>query len=396
MAQTTITKEFLPWLKVLNEYCGHDIVEEYNGFDTDRKRRLILEALAITVTTDYLILQCQFLLNTKDNTDEKLFFLDAEESDFVKITEKTLIKAIQSNGIIKIYAVDFKIITEKLALWGSNDSNQVGCKHKREFSQQWEKAREQISIRVFPNYAVNKKNQRIDADFNRLSRISLVDLKLFTTYKGKFVEGVLFTDPLVVADFITTFLVDKQGNHVQLKLCNKLSSHPMCKQATDESKFKQGTLIRIAEPFYEIFPSGKCGIEVDHTTQLQILADSFTDDTKSLDLNTLKEEGEKAFQDKNYIEALEFYLEALHYFPEICVLLNNRCQCEIKLGEYEVALLDAAAVLFLEESNLKGKKRYDFAVTSLGFQKHEWKELWRKVLSGSSQTSKGGILCSRN
>jgi len=132
MAQTTITKEFLPWLKVL-KYCGHDIVEEYNGFDTDRKRRLILEALAITVTTDYLILQCQFLLNTKDNTYEKLsklFFLDAEESDFVKITEKTLIKAIQCNGIIKIYAVDFKIITEKLALWGSNDSNQVGCKHK--------------------------------------------------------------------------------------------------------------------------------------------------------------------------------------------------------------------------------------------------------------------------
>jgi len=59
--------------------------------------------------------------------------------------------------------------------------------------------------------------------------------------------------------------------------------------------------------------------------------------------------------------------------------LINRSQCELELKKYELALLDSAAVLFLEETNLKAKEGYDFAITRLGFQS---KDLWRKILSG--------------
>jgi hypothetical protein len=40
MEQTTITREFLPWLKVLNEYCDEDLITEYNELDLRRKPKL--------------------------------------------------------------------------------------------------------------------------------------------------------------------------------------------------------------------------------------------------------------------------------------------------------------------------------------------------------------------
>jgi len=59
MAQTKITREFLPWLKVLNEYCAQDLVTEYNGFDSGRKVKL-LEAIRSAVLVNQRTLLFRF------------------------------------------------------------------------------------------------------------------------------------------------------------------------------------------------------------------------------------------------------------------------------------------------------------------------------------------------
>jgi len=384
MAQTKITREFLPWLKVLNEYCAQDLVTEYNGFDSGRKVKL-LEAIRSAVLVNYKELRREFISGhyssdlQKNMTDMlSKYGVDAESA---LITHKTLAKAIQDNESSKIYPVNLKTITDLLASWGSFRLNELAIFIHQRYIKEQESNNPNYTHKSHDS-AVIKEDQRINTDFNRLSKIPLADLKLFSTAEGKFVEGVIITDPLVIVG-ITTFIRDEQGSHIQVALYNMLPSDPNLKQTVAESKFKPGTVVRIAEPFYKIFRDGKRGIRVDSPNELQILPGGFTGESKTFfDLNAIKEEGRKAFKDKNYIEALEVYLEALHHFPEVCVLLNNRSQCEIELKEYEVALLDAAAVLFLEESNLKGKKRYDFAAKRLGFQKHRSQELWRKVLSG--------------
>ena len=265
MAQTTMVSEFLPWLKVLNEYCNRDLVIEYNEYDSRRKIKL-LEALRSFVITRYKELLSIFRMKimsehtslsfnlSQEDINEKLskFVLDAESPLIVR-TDKALFKAIQHNESGKAYPVDFTEITTELASWGSSVLNQTAKQvHQLKLSQ--------IVRGSYQTHdsAVIKESEWLNTDFSKLLRMSLAELKLFEISEGKFVEGVIITDPLVM-NGITTFLEDAQGNHVQVAFYNMLPSDPKQKQAMARSKFKQGTVIRIAEPFYKIFRDGMRG-----------------------------------------------------------------------------------------------------------------------------------------
>ncbi|XP_065062258.1 uncharacterized protein LOC135689070 [Rhopilema esculentum] len=212
-------------------------------------------------------------------------------------------------------------------------------------------------------------------DFSTLHRVFIKDLKLFEKSKGKFIEGTIITRPIVLHD-ITTILEDAQGDVIQLRLFNMV---PSCRNKTEvaEKKFPVNAKIKIAEPYLKVFADSNQGIRVDCPEEVCILQQT------TADFEQILENGKFFTDNGDFLAAFDIYIAGLAEFPEILLLLNNRCQAELKLKEYELAFLDAAAVLFLERDNEKGRLRYKKAAYELGFtldNAPKMHGLWKRVL----------------
>ena len=83
--------------------------------------------------------------------------------------------------------------------------------------------------------------------------------------------------------------------------------------------------------------------------------------------------------------ALKLYFKGIaNYTDTVSVILNNRAQAELKLGENEEALLDSAAALIFQD-NQKAKLRYKTAALKLGLVTDNINipsinKVWRKAL----------------
>ena len=204
-----------------------------------------------------------------------------------------------------------------------------------------------LNFNLSSDVIIKTDNTLIDSA--KLQQIFIKDLKLFSTAKGKYLEGRLIADPIRYVGIIT-FLDDDNGDYVKLDLYNMISLGRN-KWELAERKFPKGAKLKILEPFYKIFKDGERGIRVDSPNEIVIEENSIVDFT------LMREQGKEFFKQGEFLSALEIYNDGLAKFEGTAgVILNNRAQTELKLGENEGALLDSAAALMFGD-NEKAKQR---------------------------------------
>ena len=176
---------------------------------------------------------------------------------------------------------------------------------------------------------------------------------------------------------------------MQLTLYNAVPTNSPDKLELASAKFPMGSKIRVAEPFFKIFQDGNRGVRVESLSEVQV----FKDSAHIMDMTAVRRQGRTLVSSGDLLGAIETYQEATTYFAtDVVTLLNNRCQAQIRLEQYEEAVLDAAAALFLDEGNEKAKHRYKIAVSKLSSddgsrcsnKRRNYKEAWQTLLEYSS------------
>ena len=202
------------------------------------------------------------------------------------------------------------------------------------------------------------KTDETFTNFSKLQQIFIQDLKHFSTAKGKYLEGRLISDPYPYIGIIT-YLEDDNGDYVMLDLYNMISLGTN-KWELAEQKFPKGIKLKISEPFYKIFQDGNRGIRVDSPNEILI------EENKKIDFTLIRAQGKQLFKQGEFLSALKLYTDGLGQLEDTAgIILNNRAQAELKLGENEEALLDSAAALMFGD-NEKAKYRYNVAIKKCG------------------------------
>lgn len=70
-----------------------------------------------------------------------------------------------------------------------------------------------------------------------------------------------------------------------------------------------------------------------------------------------KESGNRFFQQKNYIKAIEMYSKSLENDPENWAALNNRALCHMKLDDFSLGVDDTSRIIANDKSNVKALLR---------------------------------------
>ena len=334
---------------VLYTHCCPEVVIQYENMDNEPRKRL-LEAMKNVFLN--------FMNPLPFHDDKRVFIKYPELFKAAKLLE------------IQHFDMNLDKYAEVFSRWGKTMPREtVLARHSEKvtFNQQ----REGFPLgKHFADYNTAGINC---TDFSILQRVFIKDLKLFEKSKGKFIEGTIIT-PLLVMEGITTILEDAQGDIIQLGLYNMV---PSCRNKIElaKMKFPVHAKIKIAEPYLKIFSDSNQGIRVDCPEEVCIL--------EQADFEQIIEKGKLFTENGDLLAAFDIYIAGLAEFPDILLLLNNRCQAELKLEQYELAFLDAAAVLFMERDNEKGRLRYKKAAYELGFtlvNAPKMHGLWKRVL----------------
>ena len=223
-------------------------------------------------------------------------------------------------------------------------------------------------------------------DFSKLQQVFIQDLKLFSTAKGKYLEGRLISDPYPYVGIIT-YLEDDNGDYLMLDLYNMISLGRN-KWELAEQKFPKGTKLKILEPFYKIFQDGNRGIRVDSPNEILI------EENNKIDFNVIRKKGKELFKQGELLSALRLYTDGLGQLEDTAgIILNNRAQAELKLGENEEALLDSAAALMFGD-NEKAKHRYKVAIEKCGLIVSDVASIqltWEKALTKLQNLGLGNL-----
>jgi len=70
-----------------------------------------------------------------------------------------------------------------------------------------------------------------------------------------------------------------------------------------------------------------------------------------------KESGNKFFQQKNYIKAIEMYSKSLENDPENWAALNNRALCHMKVDDFSLGIDDTSRIIANDKTNVKALLR---------------------------------------
>ena len=361
--------------RVLHMCCCNDAKQIYSSL-SDESKKIMLVALKSVVETRNMEAG-----NRKFSEEHPsiLFSRNPEifKNVFVKsYDEKSILlcEAIQLSGGYN-YITDFTNLLDELERWGQTKLlYQLLFKHSRSISRS-SYVQNNPGMFCLNSDITAIKNDTSNTDFSKLQQVFVSDLKVFSSAKGKYLEGELIADPWTRVG-ITTFLEDDKGDYVQLHLHNVLplarNKHKMAEQ-----KFPKGLRLKISEPFYKIFKDGNLGIRVDTPNELQVeeIIVKTTDE--------IRREGREHFKSGNFFAALKTYFKGIvQYKDTVGVILNNRAQAEVKLEENEQALLDSAAVLMFED-NRGAKQRYQVAANKLGLKMgniSSIRKVWQRVL----------------
>ena len=376
-----------PYEKILHVCCANEIKQVYSELKSESKT-MMLEALKSTV--DISSIKCITKTLNSNSTPRQ------EKTEFYQEKVKVLCEALEV-ARRNVSTMDFSFLLEDLQQWGLPKSlSQALSKHYQKIkdSEADSEARANMeNLGISRNtIAIGKNIQTFNTvtksgnsrtDFSNLQQIYIRDLDLFSTAKGKYLEGDLIADPFVLSG-VTTFLEDDNGDFIQLALFNMISLGPN-QMRVAELKFHKGLRLKISEPFYKIFADGSTGIRVDSPNELHLEEKA----VKTID--KIRAEGKELFKSGELVSALKTYFTGIaQYKDTVSVILNNRAQAELKLEENEEALLDSAAVLMFHQNNKKAKLRYQTAAIKLGLVTENVpsiKVLWEKALKKLSAPS---------
>lgn len=334
--------------EVLHHYCCPEVVEKFKVSPNDSKAKW-LDAIK-TVIDRVIGEQVNMVLLHKVQKRRT----NKSEFNFYKSIDPLLVRVLKLLRCKQLF--DLTQLKDLLAMWGKLQPRQVTLMNhyftiantraiKTSEQPQW----------YSTNASVKKDgNVKTKYDVSQLKETCIKDMKLFEISKGKFIRGKLITPPFVMVG-VNTYMEDRNGDFVKLALYNVI---PNCKDdlRLAEMRFPVGTSVIICEPFYKIFADGCLGIRVDSPDEFSVVQH---EETTSFDV--IREKGKSMVKSGDYLGALELYMCSLTQFKEVELLLNNRSQTELKLDHHEDALLDAAAVLFLNHSNEKARMRYQNA-----------------------------------
>ena len=363
--------------EVLFHCCSKEAVDIYTNLNEDGKSKM-LEAIRDCVLSH----NNMPVFNQLENVSLK------EESWIYEKEIAILRKAIETSGST-VYLKCFSNLLTIFRHYGEIKFRAVSLiNHCREFNESLSRYRNenQVSVNFNISSDVIIKNENSLIDSMKLQKIFIKDLKLFATAKGKYLEGQLITNPIPYVGIIT-YLDDDNGDYVKLDLYNMISLGRN-KWELAEKKFNKGAKLKILEPFYKIFKDGERGIRVDSPNEIVI------EENSNVDFTLMREQGKEFFKQGEFLCALELYLDGLAKFEDTAgVILNNRAQTELILGENEEALLDSAAALMFGD-NEKAKKRYKTAIEKCGLIADDIssiKLIWQKALTKLQNRGLGNL-----
>eukprot|EP00111_Clytia_hemisphaerica_P006070 TCONS_00017591-protein len=371
---SSLRREYAAWQRVLNEFCHPQILQEYGQFEDDTSRMKFLDCMRGSLINQMTTHSLDGGKEGGDKTYAGGHTISAQE-------KRILVQAYKLFGCSsKMNHEFYAMIKDQLSHWAiPKPIHDVIWRHNFTiFHTKFKEASVSNKSHIMTtDAAVVKETNKNGVDFSKLTKVRCSSLKLFHTAKGKYIEGKIVVAPVIFVG-ITTIIEDDFGDHAQVTFYNMI-------QSTDnrwelaEAKFPIGGRIRVAEPFYKVFQDGNRGIRVDSPTEVQILGGE-----NPFDMTEIRERGKALMLNNEYIAALDVYVEASKHFSCIPTLLNNRCQAEIRLEQYEEALLDVAAVLFLDEANPKAKQRYEVAFSKLKqIYGDDCQLVWKAVLENS-------------
>ena len=333
--------------EVLYNCCSEETIDTYMNLNEDGKSKM-LEAI-----------KDQILTHNAMQVFHQLDNFPLEEESWLHEKEITYIcKAINSDGST-VFIKYFRGLLNKLREWGEiKPRSSMLLNHYLSIDAAKKQPAEPGSFPFTISSDVIIKTDETFTNFSKLQQIFIQDLKLFSTAKGKYLEGRLISDPYPYIGIIT-YLEDDNGDYVMLDLYNMISLGTN-KWELAEQKFPKGIKLKISEPFYKIFQDGNRGIRVDSPNEILI------EENKKIDFTLIRAQGKQLFKQGEFLSALKLYTDGLGQLEDTAgIILNNRAQAELKLGENEEALLDSAAALMFGD-NEKAKYRYNVAIKKCG------------------------------
>lgn len=143
-----------------------------------------------------------------------------------------------------------------------------------------------------------------------LNKVMIKDLTLETHHRGSYVllRAVTNTDRM---NAIMTIVEDESTDVVLLQLYN------YSKEASMDSRFREGTVLIVKEPYLKVTATGGFGIRVDHVSDIMFLPDhddfmplSWSKRVTEIDLsaNDWKVKGNEFFTQSHYHFAIEWYV----------------------------------------------------------------------------------------
>ena len=277
-----------PYENILHKCCSDEAKTIYSTLSCESKKMMI-EALKSTVES--INNNALWFLRTHGN----LYLEEKEESklkhqeEYPLYEEKMMvIKETILLTVGQCFIVDFIDLLKELEFWGQSiPRSEALLRHYQKFPPKKISNEQNQTTSILSSYHRVSKGCDSNTAFSKLHQIYVRDLKLFTTAKGKYLEGHLITDPFVMTG-ITTYLEDDKGDFVQLALYNMLTSETN-KMQIAELEFPRGLTLKISEPFYKIFRDGSRGIRIDSPNEMHVGVNIVKSHIKSV--NEIRVEG---------------------------------------------------------------------------------------------------------
>ena len=243
--------------EVLYNCCSEETIDTYMNLNEDGKSKM-LEAIKDQILTH----NAMQVFHPLDN-------FPLEEESWLHEKEITYIcKAINSDGS-KVFIKYFRGLLNKLREWGEiKPPSSMLLNHYLSIDAAKKQPAEPGSLPFTISSDVIIKTDETFTNFSKLQQIFIQNLKLFSTAKGKYLEGRLISDPYPYIGIIT-YLEDDNGDYVMLDLYNMISLGTN-KWELAELKFPKGIELKISEPFYKLCQDGNRGIRVDSPNEILI------------------------------------------------------------------------------------------------------------------------------
>ncbi|EFW98456.1 tpr domain containing protein [Grosmannia clavigera kw1407] len=208
-----------------------------------------------------------------------------------------------------------------------------------------------------------------------LTPIRLRDLTLETQHRGRVLIVRAFGKPNVYTSIINA-VEDEFGDVDRLAIYNLLST------VAPDDVLPQGAIAAIKEPYYKRTADGDLFVRVDHPSDFvllklesQLVPPELAPRVTELDLSALKlkERGNAEFKRGNWQKADELYSNALAAADLVAAddddlvraLHRNRAATRLRLGRYELTIVDALASIVVARAETSSEAVKDFNIKAL-------------------------------